>query len=245
MQKKSFEFFLAFLFYTCCLFNTGYGQITGTHYEKGDSSFIEKPTGFYNVTTFSPLTFDGQFLSGVQTICGYKINKHLSIGGGIGYERFISILTYDNFKANLSILPIFADIRYTFPEHQFSPVIAIDGGYKFLLNKAGTQTRYDTTYSTIDLEVSSRNDLRDYNIFNQGGPFITAEAGIKAKVYRRLALYLAFDYSLWRISGDYYLTNRTDLLGSDNNWVKSGLVETMEKSVAYVNVFLVRLGISF
>jgi hypothetical protein len=68
---------------------------------------------------------------------------------------------------------------------------------------------------------------------------------MKARICKRVALYMAIDYSLTAISGEYYLTNRTDLLGSDNNWVKSGLVETMEKSVAYVNVFLVRLGISF
>jgi hypothetical protein len=244
MQKIGILFFLAFLFYTCCCYNPGYGQVTGSHNEKRDSSFTEKPTGFYNVTTFSPATFTGQFLSGVQTICGYKINKHLSIGGGIGYERFISILTYDNFKANLFFLPVFADIRYTFLENTFSPVIAFDGGYKFLLNKASTQNRYDTTYDVIDGEVSVRYDNRDNNIFNQGGLFFTIEAGVKAKIYKRLALYLAVDYCLTDISGDYHLINNTDLLGSAG-WVQSSSVETVEKSVAYVQVFLVRLGISF
>jgi hypothetical protein len=244
MQKKGFSFFLIFLFFTGCCYNPGYGQSTGSHVEKGDSSFTEKPTGFYNVTTFSPVTFDGQFLSGVQTICGYKINKHLSIGGGIGYEQFISILTYENFRANLTLLPVFADIRYIFLEQNFSPVIALNGGYKFLLKKTSTQIRYDTTYGVIDEEVSARFDNSDYNIFNQGGLFFTIEAGIKEKIYKRLDLYFAFDYSLWKISGDYYLTNRTDLLGSAG-WVQASSVETTEKSVAYVQVFLIRLGISF
>src|SRR5271157_2680689 len=116
MQKKDFSFFLVVLFYSCSSYNPGYGQATGSVAQKRDTSFQEKPTGFYNVTTFSPVTFNGQFLSGVQTICGYKVNKHLSIGGGIGYERFNSILTYDNFKANLSLLAVFADIRYSFLE---------------------------------------------------------------------------------------------------------------------------------
>jgi len=243
MKKKGFSVLLALLIFTICSVNMSVGQTNDSIHKKHNLPFSEKSTGFYNVTTVYPLSFTGQFLCGVQTICGYEANPHLAIGVGIGYEQFNSILTYDNFKANLTLLPVFIDIRYTFLSTPFSPVIAVDGGYKFLLNKATTQTRIDTTYGNID-EIPSRFDNKDYNIFTQGGLFVTAEVGVKARLFHKIALFLAIDYSLWAISGTYYLSNQTDIQGSDG-WVTSTPVETTEKSVAYVNAFLVKLGIVF
>jgi hypothetical protein len=243
MQKKGILFLLFILFYTCWIHNPMSGQTSLSNNKKTDTVFHNKSTGFYNVTTFSPITVTGQFLNGIQTICGYRINQHLSVGGGIGYERFVSMLTYYNFKANLDFLPVFADIRYTFLDGKVSPVLVLNGGYRFLLNKATTQVRYDTLYGSVDV-VSSRNDYKDSNTFKQGGLFFSIEAGMKAKVSRSLALYLAVSYSLTKISGDYYLTNHTDLLGSAG-WVQSGLDQSTEKSIAYVQVFQVRLGIAF
>lgn len=244
MQKKVINIFLAVLFLICCFNDPCPGQDAGTPGKDKVPSFSQKSTGFYNVTTFIPVTFSGQFLSGLQTICGYKINNYLSIGGGIGYERFFSMLTYEDFKADLSLLPVFADLRYTPLTGKLSPVIAINAGYKILLNKPSTLVRYDTVYSSI-LTVSARNDYADYNIYKRGGPFITAEAGVRAMVFRHAGLYLAVDYSLWSVSGTYYLTNKQDLQGSDNIWRMTGSNETTDKSLAYVHVFLVRLGIVF
>jgi hypothetical protein len=243
MQKKVIKFFPAVLLLICWCHNTGLSQASGTPGKKEDPSFSQKSSGFYNVTTFIPVTFSGQFLNGLQTICGYKINRYLSVGGGIGYEHFTSILTYEDFKADLSLLPVFADIRYTVLKGKFSPVIAVNGGYKFLLNRPSTQVRYDTIYSSA-IGVPGRNDYTDYNLFTHGGPFITAEAGVSAKVFRKAALFLAVDYSLWSITGDYHLLNQQDLLGS-GGWVKTGLSETTDKSLAYVHMFLIRLGIVF
>ncbi|TRZ70210.1 MAG: hypothetical protein D4R97_08650 [Bacteroidetes bacterium] len=243
MQKKGISCFLAVLFFTCCCYDPGFGQ-AGTPGKKEDPSFSQKSTGFYNVTTFIPVTLNGQFFSGLQTICGYKVNNYLSIGGGIGYERFNSISTYEDFKADLSLLPVFVDIRYTPLTGKFSPVIAINAGYKVLLNKPSTQIRYDTVHSNV-LFVEARNDYADYNTYTQGGPFITAEAGVRVMVFKRVGLYLAADYSLWSVSGTYYLTNTLDLLGSDNIWRRTGYKETTDKSLAYVHVFFVRLGICF
>ena len=244
MLNKVKKNFLAVLFLTSCCQDSSFGQITGTPDNNGDPSGNEKSTKFYNVTTFIPVTFNGQFLSGLQTICGYKVNNNIFIGGGIGYERFNSIPTYEDFKADLSLLPVFADIRYTILNGKFSPVIAVNAGYKILLNKPSTQVRYDTVYSAI-ITVSARNDYTDYNIYKRGGPFITAEAGIRARVFKRVALYLAADYSLWSISGDYYLTNTQNLLGSDDKWRQTGFSETTDKSLAYVHMFFLRLGIVF
>jgi hypothetical protein len=244
MYKKVINIFLAVLFLICCCNDLCFGQATGAPVKEEVPSLNKKSTGFYNVTTFIPVTLSGQFLSGLQTISGYKINNYLSIGGGIGYERFASILTYEDFKADLSLLPVFADIRYTMLNGKFSPVIAVNGGYKFLLNKPSTQVRYDTVYSNT-IGVPGRNDYSDYNIFAHGGPFITAEAGVRAMVFKHAGLYLAVDYSLWSVSGKYYLTNKQDLLGSDNIWRMTGSDETTDKSLAYVHMFLIRLGIVF
>ena len=244
MQKKGIPCSLVFLFFTIFCYHFSMAQATGMPDKKKDPASTEKSTGFYNVTTFIPVTFNGQFFSGLQTICGYKVNNYLSIGGGIGYEHFTSIPTYEDFKADLSLLPVFIDIRYTPLTGKFSPVIAVNGGYKFLLNKSSTQIRYDTVYSNV-LFVDARNAYSDYNIFKRGGPFITAEAGVKVRFFKRVALYLAADYSLWSISGDYHLTNRQYLLGTTGIWALTGSKETTDKSLAYVHVFFVRLGIVF
>jgi hypothetical protein len=243
MQNKVKQFLLVVLFLCSCCYDSGFGQ-TGTPDKRGDSSFSEKTTRFYNVTTFIPITLNGQFFSGLQTICGYKVYNNLYIGGGIGYERFNSILTYEDFKADLSLLPVFADIRYTLLQGNFSPVIAVNAGYKFLLNKPSTQVRYDTVYSSI-ITVSARNDYSDYNMFKRGGPFITAEVGVKVSVFKGVSLYLAADYSLVSVSGDYHLTNKQNLLGSDDIWRLTSSKETTEKSLAYVHAFFLRLGVVF
>jgi hypothetical protein len=243
MQKKVIPWFLAVILFTCVWCISCFGQSGGTTGKQGDLSKGGRSTGFYNVTTFIPVTFSGQFLGGIQTVCGYNINRYLSIGGGIGYERFISIPTYEDFKADLLLLPVFVDFRFTPLTGKISPVIALDAGYKFLLNKPPTQIRYDTVYGNI-LGFSSRNDNSDYNIFTHGGPFITAEAGVKARVFRKVALYLAVDYSLWSVSGDYYLANRGYILGS-GGWSQVSSTETADKSTAYVHAFFVRLGIAF
>ncbi|MGA3013343.1 MAG: hypothetical protein ABSD71_04845 [Bacteroidales bacterium] len=243
MNKRGFLYLLIVLICSFGSINPGFGQTNVTDNQKSTPPPVIRQTGFYNVTTFIPVTFNGQFLSGIQTICGYRINSHLAVGGGIGYERFTSLLTYENFKADMNLLPVFADIRYTFFDQRFSPVVAVDGGYKFMLKKAVTQNRIDTTLGNID-GISSRTDYLDNNVFSQGGFFFTAEGGVRAKVSKKVALFLSVDYSLWQVSGDYYLTSQNDILGSDG-WVLSNPVTTTENSIAYVNIFFVRLGIAF
>lgn len=244
MQKKDIPCSLVFLFFTICCYHFSKAQATGMPNQKTDPAPIEKSTGFYNVTTFIPVTFTGQFFNGLQTICGYKVNSYLSIGGGIGYEHFTSIPAYEDFKASLSQLPVFIDIRYTPLTGKFSPVIAVNGGYKFLLNKSSTQVRYDTVYSSASF-VPARNDYSEYTIYKQGGPFITAEVGFKAMVFKRVGIYVAVDYSLWSVSGDYHLSDKLDLQGSDDIWRFNKSAETTDKTLAYVHVFLFRLGICF
>lgn len=244
MQRKGFTLFLIFISFSICSGIMGYGQIDRkTPGVKADSSFSEKQTGFYNVTTLSVVTFTGQFLPGIQTICGYKINKYLSVGGGVGYEYYKSLPTYDNFEADLSLLPVFADIRLTPLTGRITPVIAVDAGYKIVLKKTSTQVRYDTVYSNT-IGVESRNNYADSNIYTSGGPFITGEIGVRALISKKVGVYLSVAYSLWSISGTYYLSDKQELLGSAG-WVAAGKSEPVEKSLAYVHAFLLRFGITF
>jgi len=242
MQKRRYPVCLVVLAIFSFYSAIGFSQLPGIP-DKGIDSAEGNRQRFYNVTTFIPVTISGQFFGGLQTISGYRLIDHLSIGGGIGYERFISIPTYEDFNADLSLLPVFADIRYTFLNRKFSPVIALNGGYKILLNRPSTGTRDYSTYSNV-LTVPSRNDFTDYNTYLRGGPFFTAEVGVKAKVCKKLALFLAVDFSIWSITGDYHLKNKQYLQGS-GGWVLTDSTQTTEKSLAYVNMFLFRLGIVF
>jgi len=244
MQNKVKGFFLIVVFLISVCPGFCFGQINPDQDKQGKISRSDQFPRFYNVTTFIPLTFDGQFFNGAQTICGYRITRKLFVGGGIGYEGYGDLPTYEDFRAYLSLLPVFADIRYTVLSGKISPVVAVNGGYKFLLNKASTQTRYDTVYSSI-LTVSARDDYADYNIFKQGGPFITAEAGISARVYKQIAIYFSFDYTLSSISGDYHLSDKYNLLGSDNVWRVKTSSENIDRSLAYIHSFFLRLGIVF
>jgi hypothetical protein len=241
MKKAWRLLFVLSIFFYCLGFS--FGQVNSKLEKKADSSLTKKQTGFYNVTVFSPVTFTGQFLSGIQTICGYKVNRYIAIGSGIGYEQYSSILTYEDFTSSQSLLPVFADIRYTPLQGKISPVIALNGGYKILLKNASTQIRYYSVYSA-GTGVSQRDDYSDYNTYNTGGPFMTAEIGLRDRLCKHVALYLAADYSLWSISGMYYQADKQYLLGSDG-WVETGSSASSDKSLAYVHVFLIRFGVVF
>ena len=219
------------------------GQTAQPPEKKQKHSFEEKPTGFYNVTSFTPVTFNGDLFNGFQTICGYKVIPQLAIGAGIGYEGFSSIPTYDYFKTDLSLLPVFIDIRYTALQGKVSPVVAFDAGYKFLLNRPTTQTIYDTSYYNV-VTVSGRSDYADHDLYRSGGFFMTAGIGLKVRLYGRLSAYLAGEYSLWTVSGDRYSSEKSYLWGNDDNWSLVGSTETTDRTMAYVHVFQVRLGIS-
>ena len=238
----SFLFLFAFL---CCSIIPviGSAQSGPLSDEKPNQCFQETATGFYNVTTFTPLTFNGDVFHGFQTICGYKVIPHLAIGGGIGYERFGSIPTYDDFKTNLMMLPVFIDIRYTVLNRKVSPVIVLNAGYKILLNKPSSQVVYDTAYHTV-ITVSGRSDYADYDIYRNGGPFITAGIGVKLRLYRRLSAYCSAEYSLWSVSGNRYSSDRSWLMGN-NGWALVNSTETTSRTMTYVHVFQIRLGIVF
>ena len=197
--------------------------------------------GFYNVTTFSVNPLDSPVLNGIQSICGYRLNPYIAIGGGVGLERFVNLNMYDTLSANLSLLPVFAEIRYTILTSRITPVLALQGGYKFLLNRSSTQVsswRVDVyppyAWTTYD----------EYDYYSQGGYFFTVEAGVKAKIYERLGIYLSACYSVWSVSGDHYIWTY-QYLSSPDGAPKETTSHSILPSMAYNQVLLIRLGISF
>ena len=113
-----------------------------------------------------------------------------------------------------------------------------------MLNKPSTQVRYDSIFGNV-LGVDSKNIYAENTVYNAGGFFFTGEIGGKAMISKNLSVYLSIDYSLWAISGTYYLSEKEYLLGSTGLWAQVGKNESTEKTIAYVHAFLLRLGIAF
>jgi hypothetical protein len=223
---------LALLLVPYCSF----GQPDSASVTPGGSWWDVRPSGLYNVTTFSVVTFSGQFLNGMQTIMGYRINPHLAVGGGIGLERFTGQPLYDTVVANLSLLPVFADFRYTILDRTVSPVISVGAGYKVLLNVPSTDVYH---WSRNIFPGFLTNDYYVNDTYIRGGFFFTVEAGVRGRVWKRFSLCGSVGYSWWSVSGH------------QNNWLyqtTGGTTKEYYESsniVAYTHSFQVRVGFGF
>lgn len=201
----------------------------------------EKPAAWYNATSFSLITTTGQSMNGIQTSFGYRFNPWLGVGLGVGLERFTGMATYDEYKANLSHLPFFAEVRYTALRSMVSPFAAVQGGYKFLLNIPSTDYRKETVvyYPGYFWDVFYDNDT-----YRQGGLFFSAEAGLRVRMYERFALNLAAGYSLWTVSGDrnHWLY---EYLPDGQNGTKETIYFSTEPTKAILHTFMLRVGFGF
>ncbi len=94
--------------------------------------------------------FDIVTSPGVQTVHGYRFNKKLSAGIGVGMEGF------DRFK----VLPIFAHLRYEPFDKRVRPYLSIDAGYGVALNSSSSWNEYSgglMLQSAIGLQFSNRS----------------------------------------------------------------------------------------
>jgi hypothetical protein len=240
MQKTKIKIIFA-LFFLLGSFSgfISYGQSNELNSQKKFKWMAEDSEGWYNVTTFSFDFFKGPLISGMQTIIGYKLNPHIAIGGGIGLERYVNMNLYDELTANFSLLPVFTDIRYTMLNKRVTPVIAMQVGYKFLLNRTSSQIAswdvpaFPPAYTHYD----------EYDYYDEGGMSFTIEAGVKMKVYQRLGIYLSAAYSLWSVSGDHYKWAYAHLIAPGGPEVIQ-TSNTIRPTEAYNRILLIRLGIS-
>lgn len=236
------KFFIS-LFFLFCLFSAHQivSQPVETAVHNKRNWLVEDSHGFYNVTTFSIDPLKGPVLNGMQTICGYRLNSFIAIGGGIGLERYVSMNMYDTLTANLSLLPVFAEIRYTILNKKVSPVIALQGGYKFLLNRSSSQV---STWKVDVFPPYAYNIYDEYDYYYQGGFSFTIEAGVKAKLYQRLSIYFSADYSVWSVSGDHYKWTY-QYLSAPEGQPKVTTSHYILPTMAYNQMLLFRLGIAF
>jgi hypothetical protein len=236
------KFFLSLLF-LFCLFSVHpvISQPAETAVHNKKNWLTEDSHGFYNVTTFSIDFLEPPVVNGMQTICGYRLNPFISIGGGVGIERYVGMNVYDTLTANLTLLPVFGEIRYTILDKKVSPVIALQGGYKFLINRSSTEV---TTWKEDIFPPFAYRIYDEYNYYYEGGFMFTIEAGVRAKVYKRLAIYFSANYSVWTVAGDYYKWTY-EYLSAPGGQPKVTYTHYTLPTMAYNQMLLFRLGIAF
>jgi len=201
----------------------------------------EKPKGLYNNTSFAIISGRGNLFSGMQTVFGYKFNPHLGIGGGIGIERFTNLPTYSYYTGNFTLMPVFAEIRYTVLKSRFSPVIALQGGYNEIINIPSTQAEEWTVWEYSPYVWSY---YYSYDSYLRGGPVATLELGVNARIYKRFGLYASVDYSVWSVSGTRS-TWRYQHISVDPGKEKITEFFNTQSVFAYQQIFLFRLGFTF
>ena len=242
MQKAIIKFFISLLF-LFCLFSAHHllSQPVETTVQNEKNWLTEDKHGFYNVTTFSIDFLEPPVLNGMQTICGYRLNPFIAIGGGVGIERYVGMNMYDTLTANLTLLPVFAEIRYTILNKKVSPVIALQGGYKFLINRSSTEVN---TWKEDIFPPFAYRIYDEYDYYYEGGFSFTIEAGVKAKLYQRLAIYFSANYSVWTVSGDYYRWTY-EYLSAPGGQPKETTTYYTLPTMAYNQMLLFRVGIAF
>jgi hypothetical protein len=148
---------------------------------------------------------------------------------------------YDDFTANLSQLPVFGEIRYTILNKKVSPVIALQGGYKFMVNESSTQV---TSWKQDIWSPYAYRIYSEYDYYNEGGFMFNIEAGARIKMYKRLSLYVAAEYSLWTVSG-YFYHWMYEYLDAPGGSVKETTTYYTLPSMAYTQILLFRFGVTF
>ena len=225
--------------------NTKAVELASDHSVKSANSFDrwldEKPKGLYNNTSFSVVSGRGNLFCGMQTVFGYKFNPHIGIGGGIGIERFTDLPTYAYYKANFTFLPVFAEVRYTVLKTRFSPVIALQGGYKALINIPSSQLE---EWMKWVFPPYAWNYYYNYDTYLRGGLFANLELGVNAKVYKRFGVYASVDFSIWSVAGQnhYWVFEATSAGSGQTN---ARVTENVNPVLAYQQIFLFRLGFTF
>jgi hypothetical protein len=84
----------------------------------------------------------------------------------------------------------------------------------------------------------------EYDYYTQGGFSFTVEAGVKAKIYQRLAIFFSADYSVWSVSGDHY-TWTYQYLSAPDGKPKITSSNDILPTMAYNQILLFRVGIAF
>ena len=72
---------------------------------------------------------------GFQTINGFEFNNRVSVGLGVGAEKYLGKAEYDNKVSNLTLLPVFSDVRVYFGKGKLQPFMGQSVGYAFCIDQ--------------------------------------------------------------------------------------------------------------
>lgn len=102
-------------------------EITSVDKFRAQRSIEPSKKGFYSLTDVGAIagrsTHGNGVAASLQTVGGYRFNEHLSVGGGAGLENF-----------EVGLAPIFGEGRFYLLKRNFSPFIALQGGYSVPIN---------------------------------------------------------------------------------------------------------------
>jgi hypothetical protein len=137
---------------------------------------------WYNLTSVALLMGQGQngFLPvpSITTVTGIRLGSNVMAGIGVGYEYY-----------DWSVMPVFADVKYTLDIDRIMPFFSMKLGYGFPLGKA----------SQVD------NDFYNGEITNlNGGLQLNPEAGLMIRTSGSTsALVLSIGYHFQQVSYEY------------------------------------------
>jgi len=148
-------------------------SITSLSAQSETTSLSAQHKGYFNLTQLSFLIAEDDQYSPVKStmapslvnINGYRIDEHISLGIGAG----VTALSY-------MIFPVFADFRITFLKGNFSPVLALKGGYAFANNTKKLFNEYNGDFK------------------NTGGGMFHPEVGVKVIMTENLEFLLTVGY---------------------------------------------------
>lgn len=129
----------------------------------------------------------------------YNLNRGISVGGGLGYVLFESVID----KNNIHGIPIFAYGRWNFlPANKFSPFVAAKVGYGII----SQDVSYTLPAFDENLDLSTRRVDKSYS----GGSFNSVSAG---------ALYHLFKdtYLILSLSANHQYMKRRDHITAEVN----------------------------
>lgn len=89
-----------------------------------------KYQGEFNISTAICAAEDIQNPFNFETIHGIRVNKHISVGVGLGFNLFREKWYNDDFK-NSFIIPLFVDVKWYILDRKISPYVSLDMGYNF------------------------------------------------------------------------------------------------------------------
>jgi hypothetical protein len=141
-----------------------------------------KESGYFNLTSFSGIIGSSddnldtkEWISSVTMVNGYSFNKHFSVGVGAGAEFY-----------KYAVFPVFADFRYKFPMQNYTPFIALQGGYSFANNHKKL------------LDIYNHNA----SFKNKGGWMFGPQAGVEFLLKPNIGLVVGVGYRYQKLKSE-------------------------------------------